>query len=388
MNALVKREEKQSLSPALSLEDLKERAALVVHAGLAPRGMTPEQLTITMLKGQEMGMGPMEAMESFYVVNGAVGSMTHQLVSRLRAAGHDYTINESTTERCVVTIYRSNGARYTHTLTFKECEDAGYNKGRDGIKATWRGAGQRWMLAYRTISSAIKTFCPEVLHRSYRDPDASSGRPGATPAEPDLASSWYAYTRQLLASLALDEVLDLVRQVAASRADESDDAEGNYIEGDYVEGEHNEVDDSDAQESLPPQTPPTPPTPLQAGPTPLISRPYPPEMLKRGIASRVAKYSPEQAAPRVRGATVGAVEALFLGKDKVSKTAMRHTVTEYLLAKHSSTDWTHGECQALLDWAQTRNDQGELDPNPLAAQEAEAIVLFAGGAAGQQELPL
>lgn len=86
MNAIIRREEQQTaLAPALSLEDLKERATLVVRAGLAPKGMTPEQLTITMLKGQEMGMGPMEAMESFYVVNGSVGSWTHQLVNRLRA---------------------------------------------------------------------------------------------------------------------------------------------------------------------------------------------------------------------------------------------------------------------------------------------------------------
>ena len=377
--ALVKQDQ-TAVAPVRSLEELKSTAAMVVAAGLAPRGMTPEQLTITMLKGQEMGMGPMEAMESFYVVNGAVGSMTHQLVNRLRAAGHDYAINESTMERCTITLYRRNGAKHTHTLTFAECEAAGYNKTREGTKPTWRGAGQRWMVAYRTISSAIKLYCPEVLHRSHQAPVEPSER-----VEPsDLASAWYAYTRQLLETDGLDSTLDLVRQIADSLArDAEEGAQMDALDSEVVDAEYEAVED-EAEEA-----PPASPTAMgTTAPEPLPSRPYPPEVLKRGIASRVAKYSAERAQQGVRGAAVGATEALFLGKTKESKAAMRHAVGEYLFGKASSKDWSHGECQALLDWAQVRNAHGELDPSETAAKEAAAILELMARGAGQQELPL
>ena len=393
MNAIIRREEQQTaLAPVLSLEDLKERATLVVRAGLAPKGMTAEALTVTMLKGQEMGMGPMEAMESFYVVNGSVGSWTHQLVSRLRQAGHDYAINESTLDKCTVTIYRRDGAQYTHTLTFKECEAAGYNRTDRGVKATWRGAGQRWMLTYRTISSAIKLYCPEVLHKSHQSPQAQPERTETR----DLAGAWYTYTRQLIETDGLDNTLALVRQIAESMAREAEAVDGpEGFDPDVVDGEYEEAADDAAygepeaeDDAAYGESEPEPQAGNGQAPEPIPPRPYPPEILKRAFASRTAKLSAEPAAAGHRGAAVGAVENLFLGKSKEAKAAMRHAVGEYLFGKASSSAWTHGECQVLLDWSQTRNAQGEWDPNEIAAKEAEAIVLLMDKAAGQQELPL
>lgn len=358
--------EGQAQLPALTIGDLTARAKLVVESGLAPRDMTPQQLAVIMLKGQELGLRPLEAMESLYVVQGKVGEMTHQLVNMLREAGHDYHIDETTMDLCTVTIYRSDGRTYTHTVTFKECDEARWNQYWDikgsswKVKPTWQGGGQRTMLAYRTISQAIKLFCPEVLHQQ-------AGRQHAkvqvsTPA--DSAAIWYSYTRQLIESEGVENVIGLIRSMAEDTVDSPD-----MIDGDYDEM----VDPGEQEPDPPPQQPPT--------------RPYPPEIVRQAIQSRASKGSPEIAPDGLRGATVGAVEGLFHASPKESRTHMRHQLGGYLLGKNSSETWTHGECQALLQWAQSQQDDGTMLPSEMACKEAAAIIRSLDEK-GQQELPL
>ena len=378
-----------ALAPALTVQDLTARAKLVVESGLAPKNMSPQQLAVIMLKGQELGLRPLEAMESLYVVQGKVGEMTHQLVSMLRQAGHDYHIDETTMDKCTVTIYRSDGTRYTHTVTFKECADAYWNQSWDNtekvwkIKPTWQGGGQRTMLAYRTISQAIRLFCPEVLHQQ---PGRQPERAQIVAAPVDLASAWYTYTRQLIESEGIENVVKLVQSMASDS--DSPDTAGEYTgdPDDTLDAEFYGVDEGDGDLGPVEAAVMSPPPP--AGTTPQKpSRPYPPEMVRQAIASRAAKGATEIAAQGVRGATVGALEALFPNASKESRTHMRHQLGTYLLGKGSSSDWTHGECNALMQWAQTRQDDGQMVPTEMACQEAAAII-SALDAQGQQELPL
>jgi hypothetical protein len=341
-----------------------------------------------MLKGQELGLRPLEAMESLYVVQGKVGEMTHQLVNMLREAGHDYHIDETTMDLCTVTIYRSDGKTYTHTVSFKECADARWNQNWDKqtsswkVKPTWQGGGQRTMLAYRTISQAIRLYCPEVLHQQ------AGRQPAKTQvsAPADSAETWYKYTLQLIETEGIENVLKLVESMASgddspemgaedSRAEDSgaDALDAEYAADDTIDGDFDEVD-PDQQDTEPPVQQP-------------LQRPYPPELVKQAIASRAAKGAPEIAAQGVRGATVGALDALFPNAGKESKTHMRHQLGTYLLGKGSSNEWTHGECQALLQWSQTRQDDGQMVPTEMACKEAEAIIRSLDSQ-GQTELPL
>jgi hypothetical protein len=110
-------------------------------------------------------------------------------------------------------------------------------------------------------------------------------------------------------------------------------------------------------------------------------------LVRQAIQSRAAKGTQDLAAQGVRGATVGALEALFPNASKESKAHMRHQLGTYLLDKGSSNEWTHGECNALLQWAQTRQDDGQMMPTEMACKEAAAIIRSLDGQ-GQQELPL
>ena len=360
-------------APTHTISELMAQASVVVKSGLAPDKMTAEQLAVVMLKGQEIGLRPLEAMESLYVVNGRVGNYTHQLVNLLLQAGHDFRVVENTAESCKVIIYRSDGTQHEHTLTFKECVDAGWTN-----KPTWKGAGQRTMLAYRTISQAIRLHCPEVVHQlPGRQPERA--RLASVPG--DLASAWYTYTRKLIETEGVENVLKLVESMASGDdspemgAEDSgaDAIDAEYADDDTIDGDFDEVDPGQQDTELPVKQP--------------LQRPYPPELVKQAIASRAAKGAPEIAAQGARGATVGALEALFPNAGKESKAHMRHQLGTYLLGKGSSNDWTHGECNALLQWAQTRQDDGQMVPTEMACQEAAAIIRSLD-TQGQTELPL
>jgi hypothetical protein len=273
-------------------------------------------------------------------------------------------------------------------VTFKECADARWNQYWDNtdkvwkVKATWQGGGQRTMLAYRAISQAIRLYCPEVLHQR------PGQRASTMPAPIDLADAWYRYTRTLLESNGLESVLNLVRSVAQSDTIEDSpdmlvETEHSAIDSIEAEFYEQEEDDDLAVAAAAPAPPATPPS----GPS-RPRRPYPPEIVRQGIRSRVARGSPEPASGGMRGAALGAIEALFGSAPKESRAHMRHQVTTYLLDKGSSNGWTHAECQALLDWAQERTEDGAYVPNDFAIQEAAAIIRSLDAEAGQMEFPL
>ena len=366
--------------PAHTIQELKAMAVQVVQSGLAPEGWTPEKLTVVMLKGQEIGLRPIESMESLYVVGGKVGNMTHQLVNLLRDAGHDYSIDESTMEQCTVTIYRADGKRHRHTVTFKECADARWNQNWDKqsstwkVKPQWQGGGQRTMLTYRAISQAIKLYCSEVLHRRMGEQPARV----QIAAPVDTAELWYRYTRELIESEGVEAVIRLVSSLAESTED-SPDTVDDALDAEFFE---QDGEDQDAVEATVISPPPPGSTPPQK-PT----RPYPPEMVRQAIQSRAAKGTQDLAAQGVRGATVGALEALFPDASKESKAHLRHQLGTYLLGKGSSNEWKHGECNALLQWAQTRQDDGQMVPTEMACQEAAAIIRSLDEH-GQKEFPL
>ena len=119
-------------------------------------------------------------------------------------------------------------------------------------------------------------------------------------------------------------------------------------------------------------------------------RPYDPETVRRGLASRIAKGDTRPPQASVRGATVGAMEALFASptRTKEARTHLRHQLTTYLLGegKGKPETWTEAECFALLEWGQIKDDTGEYAPHEMATKEAEAIVLAADASNGQKPL--
>lgn len=173
--------------PLADLDQAWRAAGILARSRLLPESLiakNPEQtqanVTMILWYGAELGLPPMQAIQSIYVVNGRP-SMSGQLwLSKVREAGHKafvacqhcdeppeghpsapandhrYQADHDTT-RCTLTIVRGDsGARHSETFTIEEARQAGL-----ATKNVWKSWPKR-MLMWRAVTNCATTICPEV----------------------------------------------------------------------------------------------------------------------------------------------------------------------------------------------------------------------------------
>lgn len=127
------------------------------------------QLQVIMQAGYEMGMKPMEALKSLYIVNGQVNVWGAALGRRLREHGWTIKYNKDKDadegEGVTAIIERkSTKEKYEMTAYFSAAEKSGYTKYNGTEKVGWRaGTNRRLKLSYLALSMLIKLHVPEVL---------------------------------------------------------------------------------------------------------------------------------------------------------------------------------------------------------------------------------
>jgi hypothetical protein len=86
----------------------------------------PEQVTAAMMYGREIGLPPLTTLQNTHVIHGRVGMYAEQLRAMILAAGHEYEIEESTSDRCVIAGRRKGSDRWiSHTYTMDQAKLAG-----------------------------------------------------------------------------------------------------------------------------------------------------------------------------------------------------------------------------------------------------------------------
>lgn len=124
---------------------------------------TSAQVLVGLQTGLEMGMHPMEAMNSLYVVNGAINIWGKATARRLR--DHGFTITYKETEgECTATIIKGD-EKYSETFRLSDAVSSGYTKDSKGFtKVGWKpGQNLKMKLRYGALNALIKTYVPEVL---------------------------------------------------------------------------------------------------------------------------------------------------------------------------------------------------------------------------------
>lgn len=123
-----------------------------------------EQVLVGLQTGVEMGMKPMEAMNSLYPVNGSINVWGKATTRRLKEHGWTIQYSDESQETCTVTVTKGDES-YTETFTYAEAEASGYTKDSRGqIKIGWKpGMNRRKKLRYGVLSLIIATYIPEVL---------------------------------------------------------------------------------------------------------------------------------------------------------------------------------------------------------------------------------
>jgi hypothetical protein len=170
-------ERKLPVNVGVPLNGLDEAYRLSQNLSLATvmpdslRGKPSDVLAI-MLYGQELGLAPMQSVQSIYVVRGKPQLSADLWTALARRAGHKVRWGHCDDKAASVTIVREDDPDYPLTVKFtvEDAVQAGLCELRDGkvIARSQGGKPTPWetytarMLRNRAISFCGKSQCPEV----------------------------------------------------------------------------------------------------------------------------------------------------------------------------------------------------------------------------------
>lgn len=137
-----------------------ELAQRIARTDFVPTALRnkPEAVLACILTGNEVGIGPMQALAKIHVIEGRPAMAAELMRALVLRDGHDIWIEESTTTKCTVAGKRYNSERETRvTFTLDDAKRAGL----DGRK-NWRSFPQAMLLA-RASAALIRAIFPDVV---------------------------------------------------------------------------------------------------------------------------------------------------------------------------------------------------------------------------------
>ncbi|WP_231875770.1 hypothetical protein [Gordonia sp. QH-12] len=151
-----------------------EAAKYLAATDFVPAGLQgkPEAVAAAMMKGSELGIDPLDALQNIHVVKGKVGFAAEFMRRRIIEAGHEIRIKESTDTRCVIEGRRKDSEEWQRvTFTADNAKTAGID-----IKAYPADK-----LVARASSRLCRRVFPDVLGGSLIIEDVIDGEIIADP---------------------------------------------------------------------------------------------------------------------------------------------------------------------------------------------------------------
>ncbi|AMU39217.1 hypothetical protein A3N99_02675 [Mycobacteroides abscessus] len=140
-------------------KECREAAEILSRTSFVPKEMQgkPAEAAVSMMKGWELGLDPLDALASIFVVHGRVGFYAEFMRRRVIQAGHTFRVVESTDSRSVVEGTRADTGE-THKAAFTKEQAA-----RAKIDIAAYPADK---LLARATSRLVKQAFPDVLSGS------------------------------------------------------------------------------------------------------------------------------------------------------------------------------------------------------------------------------
>lgn len=138
---------------------INQIATVLKQGGVLPKSIdTLPKLVVALQAGRELGLQPIEAMNSLYFVNGKVAMYGEAVPLQIMRAGHNIEWGECNKETATVTITRGdNGNSMTQTFTMAEAQERGYTSNPIYKKYPEN------MLKWRVLGMVAKFICPDAL---------------------------------------------------------------------------------------------------------------------------------------------------------------------------------------------------------------------------------
>jgi hypothetical protein len=172
--------ERHTDSWTLVVEQVARLATQVANTELVPDALRgkPAAIAAVILYGREVGLPPMTALRTVYIVKGRVGVTAEAMRALVLAAGHDIEYRESSSARAVV-AGRRRGTETWHVVTWTvdDARVAGLGSSADG---NWRKY-PRAMLKARACAELCRDLFPDVIGGFEATEEVDDTEPQAAP---------------------------------------------------------------------------------------------------------------------------------------------------------------------------------------------------------------
>lgn len=135
-------------------------AQKIARTEFVPKGLRdrPEAVLAAILKGHEVGIGPMQALSAIHVIEGKPTMAAELMRALVLRDGHEIWIEDSSSTRCTIAGRRHDSSRETRvTWTMDDAKTAGLS-GKD----VWRKYPRAMLLA-RATSELMRAIFPDVI---------------------------------------------------------------------------------------------------------------------------------------------------------------------------------------------------------------------------------
>jgi len=159
----------EAIMPA-TFDGMMKQADVLAKSGLLPQTVkTGAAAAAIMLAGRELGIPPMQAFRTIYVVKGNISLSAQLMAALVLRAGHSYELLENSNTRCAIKFTRRGGATYTHEFTLEDAKRAGLANSN-----TWQSYPKA-MLWSRCMSAGIRAYMPDVIMGMYTPEELAGG---------------------------------------------------------------------------------------------------------------------------------------------------------------------------------------------------------------------
>lgn len=158
-------EEKILIKTNELLAEITEYGKMFAESGVFPDIKSAAQGAVKILAGRELGLSPMQSVNSFYFVNGKLAMMTQAMSALIKKSGkYDYQILTQTTECCTIAFFKINGEK-------EKLGDSTFNKEmaiKAGIinKDSWKNYPIN-MYFNRALANGARWYCPDAIYGFY-----------------------------------------------------------------------------------------------------------------------------------------------------------------------------------------------------------------------------
>ena len=144
-----------------TLKEPMELGEVFAKSGLFPDVKTQAQAVVKILAGRELGISPIESMNSFFFINNKIAMPSRIMASLIKKnKRYDYVVDKIDDTECSITFFEINGEKKklgTSTFTIKDAAKAGLVN-----KDNWKNYPRNCLFA-RALSNGGRWYCPDAI---------------------------------------------------------------------------------------------------------------------------------------------------------------------------------------------------------------------------------